>query len=75
MICHDYITIQFQPFMFAAIIKAVYNNLLVFVSGKHIYPFHNLECKKVQLVLIVDLIALAHEGKIRKDNIANREIC
>ncbi len=60
MIGHNHIAIQRQPFVFPAIIETVYNDLFVFISCKNIYPLYNLKCKKVELILIVDLIALAH---------------
>lgn len=74
MIGHYHVTINAQPFLANAIIKALNNNVAISGSRKNVDPVHNGQGEEVCGKLIVNLVACAHGGDLYV-NIAPKVLC
>ena len=61
MVTHNAPCIDFQPFIFYAIVEAINNQIFINRSGQRVYPVNCRKGYKIQFLLIVDLIVSAHD--------------
>jgi hypothetical protein len=54
--------INFQSFVFLAVLPAFKHNVFIFVTDKQVYPANNGKAYKVKLLLVSEFIFSAHRS-------------
>jgi hypothetical protein len=66
MTSHDAPTVNFQALLSLAMTKTIYQNILVLLSDKQIYPINNSKADKVEFATIAKLVFTTHVLKLKK---------
>src|SRR5689334_20624659 len=57
--------IDIQPFLFLAVLPALYQFIFVFISCKYIYPVYGCKADEIHSLIVPEFILTAHERKVQ----------